>query len=1419
VLSARTSTALQRQTANLVGYLEQHPDVNLADVAYTLQVGRRGFGHRRVLLCRGVQDAIAALKTQDPERILTHFQETKDRPVAFVFSGASELSVGVGLNLYQGEPAFREQVNACAEVLGSLLDVDLRELLFPHAERAEQAAMCLAEPVCGRAALFALERALAGLWMSWGIAPRVVAGDGVGEYVAACVAGVLSLEDGLRLATGNGGVSRDGLGTPLVPFISSATGDLIGAGEAGNAGYWNERAGQETRLDKALGRLLEKPEQVLLEVGPGQALARRVEEHPDGAERQVVLSSLSRTGEGGQADLESLLATLGRLWLAGVAVDWYAFHRHERRHRLVLPTYPFERKRYWIEPAGKGARPENLLTSRIPDLADWFYIPSWRRSLSPDGSRVAGEGTCWLLLGDGCGLGARLAERLEAGGQRVMMVQAGPRFSGLDEGTCVIDPLRRGDYDALVSELDAAGGLPRAVVHLWGVTQDEPADGASGAPGTGFYSLVFLAQALAGRAANGVLPVTVVTNGIQAVTAGDALQPEKALALGAVRVLPQEYAHIACRCVDVVLPAPGTWQEQALVDQLWAELTGNCEDAMVAYRGRQRWVQAFEPVRLDVAVKTSSRLREQGVYAILGGGDGIGAVLAEHLALKFAARLVLIQEPGSAVPRLDGLDARDGVLVVVADVTMPDQVEGALARAEEQFGRLDGVIYAADGRGKMPFRPAADIVRNECEEWFRVPVHGLQALAEVLSTRELDFCLVTSSLSSVLGGPGLAARAAVNGFADAFAHQADCTGATPWLSVNWDRWRYPGMSDDEAAFVAHSDELSIAPAEGAEAFERILSCRNASRLVVSTVALQVRLDRWVQLEPLRESERAKDRSAPLHPRPNLHTPYVAPRSEAERTLARIWQELIGVEQVGVHDSFVELGGDSLLGIQVIGRANEAGLRLTPQQFFRRQTIAELAAVDGQAAVQAEQGTVVGDVPLTVSQHWFFDHGFSNPHRYNSATLFEVLRQVDPAHVACAVAGLIEHHDGLRARFVQEGTVWRQSIVGVGESGEVPFACVDLSNVPVGGCTSAVEQAADQIQGCLHVSRGPLLQVAFFDLGAGRTGRLLIVAHHLVVDGPSLQIVLEDLQAACRQVADGGRVQLLPKTTSLKRWSERLTDFSRSDALREELDYWLSLPWSDIPPLPLDYPENRHLNTWGSMRSAVGRLNVEETDVLVRQVPKTYGAQLVDVLLMALLDAVTSWTGGRWLACKVVDSGRHVLADADLDLSRTVGWITTTRAVVLQRKKVRDPGESLQSVCDQLRRIPNRGLGYDLLLRCGGDSAVVEQLKRLDFDLRINYTGHHQGSGADGGDLFAVAFEPAGDWQSAQNRYPYLLGCAALIVGGRLTVRWLYSEHLYERATVERVPRDFVEALRGLVSHCRARSARAEEAARPLEGAS
>jgi len=507
--------------------------------------------------------------------------------------------------------------------------------------------------------------------------------------------------------------------------------------------------------------------------------------------------------------------------------------------------------------------------------------------------------------------------------------------------------------------------------------------------------------------------------------------------------------------------------------------------------------------------------------------------------------------------------------------------------------------------------------------------------------------------------------------------------------------------------------------------------------------------------------------APDSARPDLEEDLVAPRTPAERRLAAIWSEVLGVERIGVHDNFFALGGDSILSIQVIARAQQAGLRLTPRQLFQHQTVAELAAAALEEEApdeRAEQGPVTGPVPLTPIQRWLFAQELDDLQHWNLAVMLELREAVRPEHLHRAVGHLLEHHDALRLRFRREATGWTQWNDPPGLI--APCAAFDLSALPVPARKVALESAAEALQRSLDLETGPLQRFALFRGLFGEYGtadRLLVIIHHLTVDVVSWRILLEDLQTLLRQLARGEAPRLPAKTTSYRRWAESLAAGPRHE-------------------IPRDSGGADGGNVEGLARTVDVSLDDAETEALLREVPAAFQTRIDDVLLTALARAFARWTGSRSLLLDLEGHGRDLLPA--LDVSRTVGWFTAIHPVLLETG-TGGPEEDLKAIKERLRR-PAGGVLPET-------QVIFNNLGQL---------------GALGGEdaLFRPTDEPTGAQRSPRARRRHVLGVYANLFAGRLELRFEYSAGVHSEAAIRGLAEGFLGALRELIERCRAAGA-------------
>jgi acyl transferase domain-containing protein/acyl carrier protein len=1043
-LSAKSEAALAQASEDLARHVEGAPALRLDDVALVCQVGRAAFGLRRVALAETPAELASLLRAPSPSVSVARDESSDGLAVAFLFPGQGAHFARMGAELYDAEAVFRSHVDAAADIVQDEAGFDVRAHL-----RAPAGAPAAAlddthelQPV-----LFALEYALAQLWLSWGIRPHALIGHSLGEYVAASVSGVMSFEDALRLVVRRsrlmseqprgsmlavavpehalrGRLPREvavaavnqpdqtvvsgplevvaaladelaaeglvyrrlatshafhsammdpllerfrevlravELKPPQVPYVSNVTGTWIRSEEATSPDYWTRHVRETVRFADGLGALLTLPDVVLLETGPGHVLTRCATALARGQLAPRCLVSMPELRAPGAA-MRHLYRTLGELWLAGAPVAWERFQEGRGARRVPLPAYPFQRQRYWrsAEPAAPPAPTADPAADQLPRV----FVSTWRQ-VPP--TVLPREGNAprplRLIFSDRDAVPERFVQRL-ADGMQAVIVEPGERFEMCGPASYVLDLERPEDYSRLVESVAQRASHGLEIVHLLSL-------GAEGGAGDSperrrtrsFYSLLWIAKALGKHWADKPTLLTIVSTAAQAVTAADVVVADRALLTGPFRVIGREYPHVACRWVDV-----DHLQDDADAAQLVQALAGDAPPAgsavCLAYRRGRR----FEPEFIEVRLRQDGRaalVRQEGTYLITGGFGGIGLALARVLAREQHAKLILIgrtplperdawdallrEAPPEgdalarrvrAVQELEALGAT--VLPLAADVADETGMRAALDAGEKAFGPLDGVVHAAGmaGGGLIVSRS-----RTAVEGVLRPKVDGTRVLSDLLASRPLDFFVCCSSLQSLLGEYGQSDYCAANAFLDAFAHQIQRTARHPCLSINWDTWRNVGMAAHADAGVPVAPDVppasGLTSSEGVTLLLRLLSSSNP-QLVVCRGDLHERLQARAALRPPSAPPLIARRVAP-HRRPDLFTPFAEPQAPLERLIAGVWEQVLGVDRVGLDDSLFELGGDSVSAIQVAEQLQaQLGTALPPVRLFSASTVRELA---------------------------------------------------------------------------------------------------------------------------------------------------------------------------------------------------------------------------------------------------------------------------------------------------------------------------------------------------------------------------------------------------------------------------------------------------------------------------------------------
>ncbi|GAA2266301.1 hypothetical protein GCM10010149_03220 [Nonomuraea roseoviolacea subsp. roseoviolacea] len=1123
-VSAATREALGEQAGRLAEWLGERPETPLADLARTLQAGRAELDHRRALVCTGTGEALERLRATarqgDGHRV-------KGRPrVAFLLQGVGDQYAGLGRELYAREPVYAQAVDTCVELVARRSGVDLRPLFFPAGDTAAEPAQADLAALLGRRPtgagdapppehdpldqaaiahpfLFTVEYALARLLQHWGVTPDVLIGYSLGEYVAACLAGVFTLEDALHVvverahlisavpagrmvavaapedritatlsgagievdvAARNGpamtvlsGLPGDieaataaltaaGLAcrplrsahafhstllqpareklaavleavprrAPAITIVSNLTGQPLTAEQATSTSYWADQLVSTVRFADGVRHCVGQDVAAFVELGPGQTLGGLVRQNLTGGAATAVLGTLPpRWSAGERRDPHhELLAACAALWELGAPVAWDLTRPGDGRV-LSLPTYPFQRTRFWPDLATSAPQRPTVSEEGVagPD-GDHVFVPAWRqdpaRAALPESVRLPGP---LVVFADPGGVGTALADLAEATGTRVVEVR--PRPSTADPAA---GPVRDGrrltiDPDAPAHYAEVFAGLgdgPVHVAYLWGLTPDAPGTSPGVFAGDaelraavehGFTGLLLAVQALGDLPGRQGVRLLTVTAGATEILGGDTPAPHQALAHGLGRAVRHEYPGLTWSGVDLD-PEPDGRAAARLAHELMAEPPDGkdpgARDPLTGWRRGRRWIREWAQVPdPDGPTSAETVWRSDGAYLITGGTRGLGMALAKHLVRSGARRLALVgrtpipREAGisseTGIPREAGIPRETGpgeqageagdrvaatlrdvaeleaagaeVLLLTADTGVPAELRAALARARERFGRLHGVVHAAGlpAGGLTQRRTVADATAVLAPK-----VLAMGPLAELVGPdtpagERPELLVLYSSAVTAFGGIGEADYCAANTVLDAYGQALAATApSTRVVSVAWGPWRHDvwqaenlkstgGLAERVAAYrAAHgfTDEA------GCALLDRVVAGGHGGVMAVRQ-PLHAVLDAWssmLDLDDLVGAAAAAGPKGERFPRPQLRADYVPPRSDAETRMADLWGAFLGIDAVGVHDPFFDLGGNSLVGMaMVLAIEKELGRPVPPALLFEHATVAEFTA--------------------------------------------------------------------------------------------------------------------------------------------------------------------------------------------------------------------------------------------------------------------------------------------------------------------------------------------------------------------------------------------------------------------------------------------------------------------------------------------
>ena len=944
--------------------------------------------------------------------------------------------------------------------------------------------------------------------------------------------------------------------------------------------------------------------------------------------------------------IRGILEDIGRYWMAGANIDFAKIHVSAGRV-LHLPTYPFERVRYnqQIELCRELLQqgPSRTLSLQSPsrprkntgkssDISDWFYSPAWSRVSNvcftlPDDAAI--RKSAWVIVADEGGIGDSIAGILRRVTEEVYVVT--------EEVPC--------DF----------GKLPDKhviVLHL-GSVKEAASDGLDKeafqeAQEKGLYSLLDQVRALSKLERSDMARLCVVTNLGQEITGNERIQAESASMKGACLVIAQEHPNLQCMMIDLDY-SPTAGSAEAYAYAIIREAVQEAFIPVVGYRNGYRWKPGYEPMPLPVRQAERSAFQAGGVYCITGGFGKIGLTIAEYILTKGNANVVLIGRtplpsretwkeylvPQESEPGIAGVirwalrmeERGAGIMLLTADTAEHPELHAALGKAIERFGQINGIVHAAGVTNGKTFDSITSLDRARFEEQFQAKVYGLLALEQAVEGIELDFCILFSSLSTVLGGITFGAYAAANSFLDAYVYRRNLPGSR-WISVDWDGWNVDGFESGDS-IPTSTDAYLMAPEEALDALERILLSGYRGQLIVSTGDFEERLDRWVMR--LREqSVTVSRRHANKLPRPALSSRYAAAENEIQQRIAEIWETFFGIQDIGMDDNFFELGGDSLKGATLIAGIQKAfHAELSIGDLFQYSTIRQMAQIVANAASKGDDTFAAAPAqpfyPLSAAQRrmYFMSQFYENDTNYNIPSAVTITGPLDRDKVERVFRKLIARHDMLRTSFdMRDG----EPVQIVADPSAIRFRLDYAEKEP--------EQARESIQELIRpfdLKQAPLLRAQLIKL-QDECHLLFMDMHHIISDGVSTGIIMSEFIELYQDRP------LAPQPYQYKDFV--LWQQQRDPESSEKKEaYWLSqyqdeLPVLQLPMKPVPY-ENADLHA-DKVQFMLDRELTERLHALASR----HQATLFMVLLAVYYAFLSKYTNQRDIVIGTASAGRQ-----------------------------------------------------------------------------------------------------------------------------------------------------------------------------------
>ncbi len=1310
-VTAKTKSALDKQTSNLLDYMKHSFGARLEDISCTLMTGREHFAYRRAFICNDRQECIALLEDSNARQVVQNEASLGRHKVVYMFPGQGAEYQQLGHKLYRLQSVFREEMDRCFEYFETYASFDLKSFMETDTPATS------AESNRGKLfLLFSFECALAKLLKSWGVFPEAVIGYSFGELVAAYIAGVFDLKDMIKfvvyrnelmegvpkgamlsiplpcaevkallqhhveIAIDNGescivgGLEENirlfekemrtkkifcfpvnvpfashtylmksiipkleafltnlSLQKPTVPIISGISGKMLSNELAVSPVYWASHIGEMINFCKAAEGVLTRDPVVLLELGPGMDLTNLLKRYQDKAPDSLV-SDLVNSGSDKISEEYYLYNRLISLWTQGVHVDWQGYYAGGDYCRIPLPAYPFERKVYSINKMDEDLPvvPKRRLTQgseSIENPDEWYYQPSWKLSPLPNVKEPID--TCILLFSDSSARAAEMIEKLSSS-NTMITVTCGNGFSKVNDQAYVIDPSNKADYTRLFESLESMGAIPDTIMHLFSFYERNTTFDAG--LGLGFFSLLNLFQAFEFTKKTSVY---VISEGMYRVYGYEQVYPEKSLMLALIKTMSQENINTDCFYIDI--------DESTRTGVLLTQFSHHHALREIALRNNKRWERTYERVSVGTG---GGRLKKNGVYLITGGLGNIGLSIADYLTRTYNARVILVGKSNlpdenqwnsilhnkndknyNRVLQLSRfMENKREYKVYTANATDHTAMKEIVADCEADWGRIDGVIHAAGITGAHLSKTITELTPQECYEQFEPKINGTRVLYDLFKDYDLDFMLLISSLSPILGGLGYTAYAAANYYLDGFFESLDEEMRDFLICINWETWDFKHEHTASLSKLGESNSLlAISEKESHQVLERILAHRG-NHFAVSSGDLVHRIDKWVGLSSVKTADAQEitvaagetDSSSNTgKARPKLMTPYKEAETDIETRLIALWTDFFGITDIGVQDNFFELGADSLKAVVMISKiSTEFNNELPLMQFFNNPTIAVTAEYieknTSRTYLSVSKAEPKDSYTISPAQKrlYFMQSIAKDSCLYNETQAFIIEGEVAYAKMEAVFRSIIDRHEIFRTLYKLVGDNTCQIVL------DKHNFCITELNIDAQG---ALESVVDHFRRPFDLDNELPIRVGLGKF-AENQHLLIIDIHHIATDGVSDSNIVRDFV----RYYNG---QWLPELNiQYKDYADWLNSEKQRTVKAQQREFWMNEFRSGyaVVDLPTDYKRP-------SIREELGgqvtiKFNRETTQMM--QVVAKQANVTLFILLLSLFNLLVARLTGQ-----------------------------------------------------------------------------------------------------------------------------------------------------------------------------------------------